>query len=99
MLAEVMEFYGMSWNDVLDIETIWFYKLYRRIEIVQARRQYAWLNVLSYPHIADKASRDKIIKQLEVKAEFKKLTHLAATSPVVQEQGWARLRAFASPPT
>lgn len=97
MLAEVIQFYGLSWNDALDMDARWFYKLYHRIAIVEARRLINWLDVVSYPHLANKRDRQKISTALEARAGYAQLRHLASISKKVQDDGWAKLRQLGRP--
>ena len=46
MLAEVMQFYGLGWSDLLEMEMVWFSKLYQKIPLVEARRLLGWLDVV-----------------------------------------------------
>jgi len=95
MLAEVMQFYGLSFDAVLDMDSRWFYKFYNRIAVVEARRLLAQLDVVSYPHVMEKSGRQKIVNNLENRAHIAQLRHVASTSAKAQDDGWRRLRQFA----
>jgi len=93
----VLQFYGLGWDELLDLEVVWFAKLYERIPIVQARRLLDWLPILTYPHITSKRDRKKIQDTLDRQAGYERMRRFS-TTPAQQEDGWARLRGAGKPP-
>ena len=96
MLAEVMQFYGQPWSEILEMEVTWFCKFYQRIPTIEARRLLPWLNVLSYPHIPGKSQRKKIQDGLNRQAGYERQRRYGVTS-AEREDGWARLRGIGVP--
>ena len=96
MLAEVMQFYGQSWSEILDMEVPWFCKFYQRIPTIEARRMLSWLPVFTYPHLAGKNQRKKIQDQLNRQAGYERQRRYSVTS-AERDDGWARLRGIGTP--
>jgi hypothetical protein len=96
MIAEVLHFYpGLGFDGVLELDFVWFTKLYSRIPVVEARRQLAWLNVFAYPHV-DQEGRQHVQEELMRRSgyERQRQEQLAADR---YEAGWAMLRSFGKP--
>jgi hypothetical protein len=68
-MAEVLHFYAVSWEELLAMPVVWFCKLYNRIPAVEARRQAAWLPIISYPHLAERGHQ-QVIQSLRQQAQY-----------------------------
>ena len=97
MLAEVMQFYGQPWSEILEMEVTWFCKFYARVPVIEARRLLPWLPVLSYPHLAGKRDRKHIQDGLNRQAGYERQRRYAVTS-AQREDGWAQLRSLGGNP-
>jgi len=95
LIGEVMAFYGLGFDGVLDLEFPWFCKLVARIPVIEARRQLAWLSVFAYPHV-DAEARQRIHEGLMRASgyERQRQEQMAAER---YEAGWALLRGFGRP--
>ena len=93
MLAEVMQFYGQPWSEILEMEVTWFCKFYQRIPTIEARRLLSWLPVLTYPHVTGKNQRKKIQDTLHRQAGYERQRRYGVTS-AERDDGWARLRSI-----
>ena len=49
----------------------WFFKLYNRIYIIEARRAFRLVNISSYPHV-DERGRENIYKRLMIDSGYEK---------------------------
>lgn len=96
MLAEVLQFYGLGWDELLALEIPWFSKLYQRIPVVEARRLLALMPVLAYPHMDTRRQRTQLHKDLVRQAGYE-LMQRYGTTVAQQAQGWERLRGVGRP--
>jgi len=91
-MAEVMEFYGMSFAELISLTVVWFCKLYSRIALVEARRQMSWLPTFAMPHM-DKAAGQKMMRDLAKKARGIQPNVLPGSADESSiNRGWSRLR-------
>jgi len=97
MLAEVLHFYGLGWNELLDLELAWFCILYKQIDVVEARRLLAWLPVITYPHLLTRKDRESISKHLTRTAGHTP-ARLRDTRPETVQAGWDKLAGLGAPP-
>jgi hypothetical protein len=95
-MAGVMQFYGMSFDDVVELEVKWFCKLYNRISRIEAQRQMSWLPVIAYPHMNQRGA-DRTWRDLKTKLEGKDLSPSKLPNPASPgevKHGWHRLRSM-----
>lgn len=96
MLAEVLHFYALGWDALLEMEVTWFCKLYARIPVVEARRTLAALPALTFPHLGSDQDRRHVQAQLMRQAGYDLMRAVGATSDTAHS-GWGRLQAYAAP--
>ena len=92
LMAEVMEFYGMSFEELINLTVSWFCKLFSRIPQIEARRQISWLPVYAMAHM-EKAAGQRTLRDMQKKArgiQPTKLPNDADESSI--NHGWFRLR-------
>ena len=87
-----MQFYGLGWSDLLEMEMVWFSKLYQKIPLVEARRLLGWLDVVMYPHLTKKQDRQRLVAGLERRAGYKALRYLTSADPARVATAWDMLR-------
>ncbi len=92
MLAEVLHFYALGWNELLDLEVPWFCKLYARIPVIEARRLLALLPALTYPHLETREDRERLHAQLMRQAGYVQLRHAFLPDAAEVGDGWEKLR-------
>lgn len=93
MIAEMLHFYQCGWQELLEMDVRWFYKLYSRIQAVEARRGLALLPLLAYPHLTDAQARTGIYETLLRQSGYKRMAALAQADPDRQRTGWDEFRA------
>ena len=62
--CELCHFYGMSINEVRELDNDDFVMMHRGMTMIQARKNLSMLNVVSYPHLSQSRERKKIHKEL-----------------------------------
>lgn len=90
MIAEVLHFYGFSWEELLNLSFSWFCILYGQIPVVEARRLLATLPVLTYPHLITKKDRESVYRRLTRLSGYAAMRHRFTTAETVAA-GWDRL--------
>ena len=97
MLAEVLAFYHLGWEELLEMEMTWFCHLYNTITLVEARRLLPLLDIQMYPHLTKKQDRQRLVEGLQRRAGYKRLQYLASFDTQRANDGWARLRGMSAP--
>ena len=92
MIAEYMNFFGASFQDVMAMPSVWFFKLYNKIPLVEARRAFRQINIVSFPHV-DESSRENLHGRLMVESGYEKMKSDADKANQYQD-AWAKLRGF-----
>lgn len=97
MLAEVLHFYHLGWDELLEMEMVWFCKLYSKIQMIEARRLLPMLDVLMYPQLTKREDRKRLLDDLERRAGYARLKYFASLDPTRAAAGWEQLRAMSTP--
>lgn len=64
-----MQFYGMSFREIMDMPQNWFFLLYKKINTVEARRLIRLLDVSAYPHV-DERGRQNIHRRFMIESGY-----------------------------
>mgnify|MGYP001609666736 FL=1 len=92
MIAEYMNFFGASFQDILAMPSNWFFKLYNKIPMIEARRAFRQINITSFPHIDDNA-RENLHGRLMIESGYEKMKSDNDRANQY-EDAWAKLRGF-----
>lgn len=91
-MAEVMHFYGMSFEELVNLSLAWFCKLFTRISQVEARHQMSWMPIYAIPHIKEGPAQ-RLMRDIAKKAQGKRISTLPNQSDESSiNRGWFRLR-------
>jgi len=95
MIGEVVAFYGLGWQDVLDMDVRWFCKLYRRVPVIEARRLLPRLQAYAFPHLTEEG-RAHVHQALMELSGYGKMRD-DALAHEEYEAGWGMLRGLGMP--
>lgn len=73
------------------MEVVWFCKLYKYINRIEAQRQLSWLQVYAFPHVKPEVGQ-RTIRDLQKLAQGEAVTRSNQASDPEVTIGWNKLR-------